>query len=164
MPENTTSPNLQAVWKTKLSVAIEPPVGMETEGEPYYAELCAGIENLEEAINEQTKQYFFMCGEGFAHNEVNGMAPTFTLSGRRVHGDAAQDYIDAQKYLPAEARKTRIKLESTYLDADGKTAKTTTITCAATMTAIHTLGGATTDNSPFNVTFSLNGKPTVATA
>lgn len=154
-----TSPALHPVWKTKLSVDTTP-----TGASPTYAVLCAGIENLEEALNEQTKQYFFMCGEGFAHNEVNGMAPTFTLSGRRVHGDTAQDYIDAQKYVPAEGRKTRIKLESSYLSADGKTAKTVTITCAATMTAIHTLGGATTDNSPFNVTFALNGKPEVATA
>lgn len=157
MSETNTSPNLQAVWKTKLYVDTTP-----TAEAPTYAELCAGIENLDEAINEQTKQYFFMCGEGFAHNEVNGMAPAFTLTGRRIHGNAAQDYIDAQKYVPAEGRKTRIKLESVY--TEGNTTKTTTITCPATMTAIHTLGGATTDNSPFNVTFSLNGKPTVATA
>lgn len=159
MADTATSPNLQAVWKTKLSVDTTP-----TAAAPTYAVLCAGIENLDEAINEQTKQYFFMCGEGFAHNEVNGMAPTFTLTGRRIHGDVAQDYIDAQKYVPAEGRKTRIKLESTYLDADGKTQKTTTITCAATMTSIHTIGGATIDNTLFNVTFSLNGKPEVASA
>lgn len=159
MPENADSPTLHPVWKTKLSVDTTP-----TGASPTYAVLCAGIENLEEAINEQTKQYFFMCGEGFAHNEVNGMAPTFTLSGRRVRGDTAQDYIDAQKYVPAEGRKTRVKLEINYLDADGKTTKTVTITCPATMTAIHTLGGATTDNSPFNVTFALNGKPELATA
>lgn len=153
------SPHLQPVWQTKLSVDTTPDGASAT-----YAVLCAGIENLEEALNEQTKQYFFMCGNGFAHNEVNGMAPTFTLSGRRVHGDAAQDYIEGQKYVPAEGRKTRIKLESKYLSADGKTEKTVTITCAATMTAIHTIGGATTDNSPFSVTFSLNGEPEMATA
>ena len=154
-----TSPNLQPVWKTELSVDTTP-----TGESATYAKLCAGIENIEEALNEQTKQYFFMCGHGFAHNEVNGLAPTFTLSGKRIHGDAAQDYIDGQKYIPAEGRKTRIKLVSTYLAADGKTSKTTTIICNATMTAIHTLGGASTDNTPFSVTFSLNGAPTVETA
>ena len=157
MPDTNQSPTLHPVWKTKLSVDTTP-----TGADPTYAVLCAGIENLEEAINEQTKQYFFMCGEGFAHNEVNGMAPTFTLSGRRVRGDTAQDYIDGLKYTPAEGRKTNIQLVSTYLS--GGTAKTTTITCPCTITAITTLGGATTDNSPFNVTIALNGKPTVATA
>lgn len=156
MPETTTAAGaLQPVWKTKLSVDTKP-----TADTPSYAELCAGIENIEEAVNEQAKQYFFMCQNGFAHNEVNGMAPTFTLSGRRVVGNAAQDYIDAQKYVPAEGRKTRIQLVSTC--TVGTTTKTTTITCPATMTAIHTIGGATTDNSPFSVTFSLNGAPTVS--
>lgn len=157
MPDtNAATGALQPVWKTKLSVDTTP-----TAAEPTFAELCAGIENIEEAVNEQVKQYFFMCQNGFAHNEVNGMAPTFTLSGRRVFGDAAQDYIDAQKYVPAEGRKTRIQLVSTC--TVGTTAKSTTITCPATMTAIHTIGGATTDNSPFSVTFSLNGAPEVQT-
>lgn len=150
---------LQPVWQTKLSVDTTP-----ASQEATWAELCAGIENIEEAINEQTKQYFFMCGEGFAHNEVNGMAPTFTLSGRRVIGNAAQDYIEAQKYIPAGGRKTRIKLVSAFTSADGKTTRTVTVTCPATMTAIHTIGGATNDNSPFSVTFALNGKPELVTA
>lgn len=157
MADTNTDHHLQAVWKTKLSINTAPAGAAAS-----YAQLCAGIENIEEAINEQTKQYFFMCGEGFACNEVNGMAPTFTLQGRRVHGDAAQDFIEGLKYSPAEARKTSIQLISTYLS--GNTEKTTTITCACTITAITTLGGATTDNSPFNVTIALNGKPTVTAA
>ena len=146
-----TATTLQPVWRTKLSVDTTP------ASDPTWSELRAGIENIEEAVNEQTKQYFFMGDEGFAHNEVNGMAPTFTLSGRRVMGDAAQDYIDGKKYATAEERKTRVKLESSC--TVGSATKTVTVTCPATMTAISTIGGATTDNSAFSVTFSLNGKP-----
>lgn len=146
-----TATTLQPVWRTKLSIDTAP------TGGPTWSELRAGIENIEEAVNDQTKQYFFMGDEGFAHNEVNGMAPTFTLSGRRVMGDAAQDYIDGKKYATAEERKTRVKLESSC--TVGSTTKTVTVTCPATMTAISTIGGATTDNSAFSVTFSLNGKP-----
>lgn len=157
MSETAKATTLQPVWRTKLSVDITP-----TGGSPTYAELRAGIENIEEAVNEQTKQYFFMSDEGFAHNEVNGMAPTFTLSGRRVMGDTAQDYIDGKKYATAEERKTSVKLESSC--TVGSTTRTVTVTCAATMTAIQSIGGATTDNSAFSVTFALNGKPERTTA
>lgn len=153
----TPANQLQAVWKVKLSIDTTP-----RSASPTYQELRAGIENIEEALNEQTKQYFFMDNEGFAHNEVNGMAPAFTLSGRRVHGDPAQDYIEDMKYLTEDGRKTSIQLISTY--KQGGAAKTTTITCPVTVTAITTIGGATNDNSPFNCTISLNGKPTVTAA
>lgn len=153
MPD-TINTALQPVWKTRLFVDVTP-----SAGTPSYAPLCAGIENMEEAINEQSKQYYFMDGEGFAHNEVNAMAPTFSLQGRRVHGDAAQDFIEGLKYAPAEARKTSIQLISTQ--TIGSTDKMLTITCPATITSISTFGGTARDNSPFHVTFSLNGKPTV---
>lgn len=149
-----TIPQLQAVWHARLSVNITPHAAAAA-----YAPLGAGIENIEEALNEQTKQYFFLDGEGFACNEVNALAPTFTLQGRRVYGDAAQDYIDSLKYQPAEARKTSIRLDVTQ-----PSGSTVSLTCPATVTAVTTLGGAAADNIPFSVTFALNGKPTLASA
>lgn len=146
---------LQPVWKTQLSVDTTP-----NADSPAFAELSAGIESISEDLNEQVRQHFFLSDSGFAHHEVNGMAPVFTLSGRRVWGDTAQDYIAAQKYLPADGRKTRIRLVSTC--TVGKIARSTTITCDATMTAIHTIGGTVVDNSPFSVTFALNGKPEIS--
>ena len=61
-----------------------------------YDKLCKGIESVSFASNEQNQQYFFLCGNGFAHNEVTGAAPALTISGRRIKGDAAQDYIAGQ--------------------------------------------------------------------
>lgn len=58
-----------------------------------YVELSEGIDNVAEALNETVQQYFFLSDDGFARNHVTGMAPSFTLTGRRVIGDAAQDYI-----------------------------------------------------------------------
>ena len=149
-----TIPQLQAVWNTRLSVNTTPRAAAAT-----YAPLSAGIENIEEALNEQTKQYFFLGSEGFACNEVNALAPTFTLQGRRVYGDAAQDYIDSLKYQLAEARKTSIRLDVTQ-----PSGATVSLTCPVTITAVTTLGGAASDNSSFSVTFALNGKPTLTTA
>ena len=59
-----------------------------------YHKLCQGIESMEFSANEQNQQYFFLCGNGFAHNEVTGAAPQITVSGRRILGNAAQDYND----------------------------------------------------------------------
>ena len=51
-----------------------------------YAELAKGIDNIAEALNEVVQQYFFLSDDGFARNHVTGMAPAFTLTGRRMMG------------------------------------------------------------------------------
>lgn len=147
---------LEPVWNTSISIDTTP----DAE-QPTWAELCAGIENFDDAMNEQTQQYFFMCMKGWAHNEVNGAAPTLTVSGKRVHGDAAQDWIAAQQYELAHRRKTRVRVDNVYVDAAGKE-QTITVTCGATMTAINAaVGGTAKDNRGFSVTLALNGKPVV---
>ena len=123
-----------------------------------YAPLFAGIESFEESINGQNQQYFFMCGQGYAANEVTGLAPQYTVSGKRVYGDAAQDSICGLKYEVGKARKTSLKLVCPT--AEGKT---TTITCDVTILDISDMGGATTDNVPFSCVIALDGKPEVTT-
>ena len=64
-----------------------------------YSKLCKGIEGMEFAENEQNQQFFFLCGEGFANNETTGAAPELTITGRRIVGDAAQDYIAGLQFI-----------------------------------------------------------------
>ena len=130
-----------------------------TAGTWEYAPLREGIDTIEEAVNSQNQQYFFMNKQGFAHNEVTGMAPQYTVSGKRVYGDKAQDYICGLKYQLGEARKTSVKLE--WTDNSGEAAQTVTIVCDATILDIRDLGGATTDNTPFSCVIALDGKPEV---
>lgn len=144
-------------WKNRLFIGTE----KSSSGVWTYEPLCAGIENLAEALNEQTQQYFFMCGEGFAHNEVTGMAPAITVSGRRIHGDAAQDFLVGLKYKLAEERYTSVKLEERYYDASTKQLRAHIVMCDATVTAITTVDGDMKTNTPFSCTLSLNGKPTI---
>ena len=71
MPDNGFNP----VWNdddSKIEIGVSatsatPPVWT-------YAPLCAGIKSMTPSMNEVvvTEQYY--CGEGFAHNEVTGMA------------------------------------------------------------------------------------------
>ena len=57
--------------------------------------LCAGFTNLDEALNEQTQEYFFLCAKGFGADFVIGMHPKFSLTGVRIVGDAAHVEVRA---------------------------------------------------------------------
>lgn len=145
---------LNPVWVEKFSI------GTSLSGTTWtYAALCAGIESVEPSVNEQNNQFFFLCGHGGADNEVTGIAPEYAVSGRRVYGDAAQDYIVGLRYALGDDRKSSMKVEL----YDGTTLKET-IVADCTITDIVDFGGATTDNVPFSCTLRVNGIPTVTTA
>lgn len=116
-----------------------------------YAKLCKGIESMEFTPNEQNQQYFFLCGNGFAHNETTGAAPQIQISGRRVVGDAAQDYIVGKKFALGEDRNTSVKII-----AEGEQ-----IICDATIGEVTAFGGNTLDVNNFGCTIYFNGQPTV---
>jgi hypothetical protein len=119
-----------------------------------YSKLCKGIEGMEFAENEQNQQFFFLCGEGFANNETTGAAPELTITGRRIVGDAAQDYIAGLQFKLGSDRRTSVKIT-----AEGKV-----ITCDCTVGAITSFGGQTLDVNAFGCTIRFNGKPTVTDA
>lgn len=116
-----------------------------------YSPLCAGIKSMTPSMNEVvvTEQYY--CGEGFAHNEVTGMAPQIQVTGDRVEGDAAQDYIAGLQFKLGSDRVTSVKL----------TQGTSTYVFEAAITDIVTFGGDSTALKPFNFIIRPNGKPTI---
>lgn len=122
-----------------------------------YSELGEGFDNIAEALNEVVQQYFFLSDDGFAKNHVTGMAPTFTLTGRRVLGDAAQDYIFSKKYSLDTDRQSSFQLS--YTDGSNTTK---TITCDCTLCNIQEWSGASTDDSAISVEIRFDGAPTVA--
>jgi hypothetical protein len=106
---------------------------------------------MELVTNEQNQQFFFLCGEGFAHNETTGAAPQINCSGRRIVGDTAQDYIAGKQFALGADRNTSVKVI-----AEGKQ-----IVCDATIGDLTTFGGQTLDVNAFSCTLYLNGKPVV---
>jgi hypothetical protein len=150
-------PNINPVWKEKFFIGTE----LSTGSTPTwtYSPLCAGIESVEPTVNEQNQQYFFLCGHGGADNEVTGIAPEYAVSGRRIIGDAAQDYVVSLRYALGDDRKSSMKVEI----YDSTDALVETIVADVTITDIVDFGGATTDNEPFNCTLRVNGIPTVTT-
>lgn len=125
-----------------------------------YAELKAGIDNAAESLNEVVQQYQFLSGEGFAENHVNGMAPAWTFSGKRVFGDAAQDYIFSKKYSLGDDRKSSLKIE--YTDSSSGTGVEHSITVPCTICSIQEFSGAATDNSSISFEIRFDAAPTVA--
>ena len=122
-----------------------------------YSELADGIDNIAEALNEVVQQYFFLQDNGFAQNHVTGMAPAWTLTGRRVLGDAAQEFIFGNKYGLDTSTQTTFKLE--YTNASNATV---TITVPCTICNIQEFSGATTDDAAISFEIRFDGQPTVA--
>lgn len=139
---------MNANWVNEIWVGTS-----ESGGAWSYAKLCKGIESMEFNENEQNQQYFFLCGNGFAHNETTGAAPELVISGRRIVGDTAQDYIASKQFALGTNRNTSVKIV-----AEGNI-----ITCDATIGAITSFGGSALDVNAFGCTLRFNGAPTVTT-
>ena len=137
------------VWANSIEIGTTNSGGTWT-----YSKLCKGIENVSFNSNEQNQQYFFLCGEGVAHNEVTGSAPELQVSGRRIAGDAAQDYIVGKQFALGSDRNSSIKI----------TAEGQIITCDCSIGDVVSFGGATLDVNTFSCTIRFNGKPTVTSA
>lgn len=137
---------MNPTWANELYIGTA-----ESSGTWTYAKLCQGIESMEFNENEQNQQYFFLCGEGYAHNEVTGSAPELVISGRRIVGDAAQDFIAGLQFGLGTERNSSVKIV-----AEGKQ-----IICACTIGAITSFGGSALDVNAFGCTIRFNGVPTV---
>lgn len=148
-------PQINPVWKEKFFIGTE----LSTGSTPAwtYAPLCAGIQGIAPSVNETTQTYYFMCGHGGADNEVTAIAPQYAVTGRRIIGDAAQDYIASLRYALGDDRKSSMKVEI-YNAAD---TLVETIVADVTITDIVDFGGQTEENEPFSCTLRVNGIPTV---
>lgn len=140
---------MNANWVNQIEIGTS-----ESGGTWSYSKLCKGIEGMEFSENEQNQQYFFLCGEGFASNETTGAAPELVITGRRVVGDPAQDYIAGKQFKLGSERKSSVKI----------TAEGAVITCDCTIGAITSFGGQALDVNAFGCTIRFDGKPTVTTA
>ena len=146
---NYVKPEIVPVYKYEAEIDITPKAASRT-----WAKLCAGFNNISEAMNETVQQYFFLCGKGQAVNYVTGMAPAMTFAGIRVIGDAAQDYIFGQKYELMSARDTHFRLTRT-----AENGTKTVVSANVTFANLSDVSGGTTDGSAISVEMRFNGAP-----
>ena len=139
---------------------LEAKIGTSVSGTTWtYSTLDDGFDNISEALNEVVQQYQFLSDDGFARNHVTGMAPAFTLTGRRVLGDTAQDYIFSKKYSLDEDRQSSFQI-SWYDTASTPVKHTVTVDC--TLCNIQEWSGASTDDSAISVEIRFDGAPTIS--
>lgn len=122
--------------------------------------LGEGIENMDEALNEVFNEYQFMANKGYAVGYVTGMSIMVNLSGRRIVGDPAQDYICSPgvKYGLMASRQTTARLSK--LNAQGNIDQ---IESPVTISNVVDISGATTDGSALTVSIHFDGEPQMET-
>ena len=153
-------PNLNPEWVIKMDIGtVYTPGQGGTAGAWTYKPLCAGIKAIVPSVNEQNQQAFYMCGNGGANNEVTGIAPMYDVSGDRVHGDDAQDFICGLRYKLGQDRKSSLRVK-----IYDHTTLIETIVADCTITNIVDFGGQTTQLVPFSCRLMVNGIPEVTTA
>lgn len=121
---------------------------------PSMAEIKKGFDNVSEALNEVLYQASFLGDSGYGSSYVTGGQLIVTLSGVRMIGDTAQDYIfsDSVYYNWGKSRETTIEMTC----PDG-----TVITCPVTLAKISRSGGAANNGTAISVEIHFNGKPTI---
>ena len=147
--QNYVKPEIVPVYKYTAEIDITPKGPART-----WAPLCAGFNNISEAMNETIQQYFFLCGSGHAVNYVTGMAPSMTMAGVRVIGDAAQDFMFDSKYTLMSSRDSHFRLTRTAENGDKHV-----ISANVTFCNMSDVSGGTTDGSAISVEMRFNGEP-----
>lgn len=136
-------------YQTKLEINTAP-----SATTPTYAVVAKGFKNVASSINEVLYQASYLSDEGYGSSEVTGGQLTFSLTGDRVTGDAAQDYIFSAdvRYKFGDARKTTARITS----ADGEV-----IVCGVTIAKADITGGDANTVQSVAVDIHVNGKPVI---
>lgn len=85
--------DIQLNYDYKLQIIV--PNTEDVGGTPQT--IARGFDNITESINEVLYQTSFLSDKGWGSSYVTGGQLIFTLTGVRVLGDAAQDYIFSDK-------------------------------------------------------------------
>ncbi|MGN0613558.1 MAG: phage tail tube protein [Porcipelethomonas sp.] len=137
-----------------------------------YQVLAAGFDNIAESLNEVLYQSGFLSDKGWGSSFVTGGQLIITLSGVRVVGDPAQDYIFSSDvmYGFGKARETDLRL--TLSDSnlkhsnvpagapDGSSVSGYIIEAPCTLAKITKSGGAANQPTAISVEIHINGEPT----
>jgi hypothetical protein len=74
-----------------------------------YAEIKAGITNVEPNNNEELAQDRYLDGDGYGETDVIGAQLVLTFTGHRKYGDAAQDFIFGKLLELGPSRRTEFR-------------------------------------------------------
>lgn len=136
-------------------------VSIEIDTTPYgsartFVPIDKGFDNLAENLNEQVQEYFFLGDKGYGSDFVTGIHPKYSLTGVRVVGDPAQDFIFGNRFGLMAERNTTLRIS--LANADGTV---TRYTANITISNLSGFGGNTTEGAAVSCDFGFNGKPVI---
>lgn len=138
-------------FKNLLEIDINGGTDLDSDKEKAnWAKLLRGISTITPSAADKTDATPYWDGEGFSDTEVTGKNITFALSGHRVMGDPAQDYV-ASHFLDIG---DKLRTLARWTDPAGNVVES-----VATMTSIVPFGGAADVKQTFSFTLALDGKP-----
>lgn len=118
-----------------------------------YVRLAKGITSAVDSHNDSTDDTAYLDGGGYGNSDVIGKQYTLAVSGHRVIGNPAQDYIVSLQAEFGDDAKTWVR----YTRANGH--RTTAYVSA---TEIVDAGGDANAKTEFSVNFKGCGAPTIA--
>ncbi|MCL2054887.1 MAG: hypothetical protein FWG90_10710 [Oscillospiraceae bacterium] len=120
--------------------------------EQVWAEVSEGFDKIGKSLKESVYQGSYLGDRGYSSTEVTGGQLSVTLSGVRIYGDPAQDYIfsDTVKNNYGEARKTDFMI--IYPNGEIVSGK-------VTLAKITEGGGNSNAPDAISVEIHFNGKP-----
>lgn len=122
-------------------------VGGENGGDEDFKNI-AGFEQFDIAFEKTTTDYKGWENKGFFGGDVTGLKVTVSGSGKRIYGDAANDYIASTAWYIGN--KTRSKFK--WIMPDGTTVKFNVVINTSKIA-----GGATDGDDELETTFIMNG-------
>jgi len=116
--------------------------------------VVGGITDLEWDNSEEIQENFFLEDDGAGSSDITGGRLNISVSGKRVDGDAGQDYIVGLVGSYGSARKSTVKL------TNSQTGDVYTIPCSIEVGRFS--GGSTVELEVFECTFHSDGAWTVS--
>jgi len=135
--------------KANLTTGIQ--VDTTPETTPTLVDL-SGIESLDWAVENEVQTGYFISDAGAGYSDVTAGRMTISMSGKRIIGDAGQDYIVGMLGSWGSSLKTNLSI------TEG--GQTYTIPVSVELTSF--TGGAAEELEAFEVTFHSDGAWTVA--
>ena len=115
-----------------------------------YERLGAGISSLTPSTNENVDQSAYLDGNGYGSSSVTSAQLTFSVSGHRVLGDPAQDYIVSKEFELGDERETNFR----FFDSRGTERRG-----PCTLANLQVGGGDAQGKKEISFEIHLNGKP-----
>lgn len=141
-------------WENKLEIDISSNKSIDDVSKATWKPLAAGITGMTPSAQETATTTAYFDGEGFSEHNVTGKSLQFQITGQRLEGDEAQDYIAGKFTAIGDELRTLAR----WTDTQGNT-----LVFVATLQAIVPFGGNANVNQTFSFTLAANGRPQTVT-